>query len=496
MKFKFYNLGPIEETELDLRPLTVIIGPNNSGKTYIAYSLYGILKEFLDLVPNKKEQEKLFSLFYKKSETEYFIKINARSIKEISQIFIEVIQNFEKKLAFFFQDSSKKLFSKTKYKIISLEEEVEKSFEKLIGSNILNRFEETFDYSVKENTIFFKVKYKDEAPATSSESKSEKIKQLFNEIIMEYFWVVLVYYFFPIPYLLPAERNTFITTYRLLTHLRYKNLNEIDRRRFTQLNLFGNDSSSADVQNIRFPRPIEDFLESLSAIALKPAEIANPKKEDYDKLASDIEMHLQNSHKLDFALTKEGARQELKIKIGKDLVIDLYNASSSIKQIASLLLYLRYIVRGDNLIIIDEPEMNLHPENQVKLLEVLGILVNSGFKILITTHSPYFMSHLNNLVNGKTDDEEILKEQAKHLYLKDPGAFLKQEQVGAYEMRNNKLVSLKDPDYGIRWDTLSDVSADVQQKFFEISETGNATRNGKKKRNSSRRSQGETGKEK
>ena len=42
MKIKFSNLGSIQETELDLRPLTVIIGPNNSNKTYIAYSTYGL----------------------------------------------------------------------------------------------------------------------------------------------------------------------------------------------------------------------------------------------------------------------------------------------------------------------------------------------------------------------------------------------------------------------------------------------------------------------
>ncbi|MBI4850875.1 MAG: ATP-binding protein [Acidobacteria bacterium] len=492
MKFKFYNLGPIKETELELHPLTVIIGPNNSGKTYIAYSLYGILKEFWDLELDKKKQEKLFSLFYKKSETEYFIKLNTASIKEISQIFVEVVQEFEKKLTLFFQDSSKKLFSKTKYSITSLDEQIRKGFERLIDFDLLSRFEEKFDYSVKEETIFFKVKYKDEVPTISSESKSEKIKQLLNEVILDYFWVLLVYYSFSIPYLLPAERNTFITTYRLLTHLRYKNLNEIDRKRFTQLNLLGNDSSFADVQNVRFPQPIEDFLESLSAVNLKPAEILDPRKEDNNKLAGDIEMHLQNSHKLDFALTKEDGRQELKVKISDDLVIDLYNASSSIKQLAPLLVYLRYIDRGNNLIIIDEPEMNLHPENQVKLLEVLGILVNSGFKILITTHSPYFMSHLNNLVNGKVGDEETLEKQARHLYLKDRRAFLKMEQVGAYEMRNNKLVSLKDPDYGIRWDTLSDVSADVQRKFFEISETGNTTKNARKRQNTPRNSKGQT----
>jgi hypothetical protein len=37
-------------------------------------------------------------------------------------------------------------------------------------------------------------------------------------------------------------------------------------------------------------------------------------------------------------------------------------------------------------------------------------------------------------------------------------------------MKKNKLRDLKDEDFGIRWDTLSDVSSDIQQKYFEIQE--------------------------
>jgi hypothetical protein len=36
------NLGPIGDAELDLKPLTLFIGPNNSGKSWIAYVLAGI----------------------------------------------------------------------------------------------------------------------------------------------------------------------------------------------------------------------------------------------------------------------------------------------------------------------------------------------------------------------------------------------------------------------------------------------------------------------
>ena len=44
MKFIFKNLGPIHEAELELGDLTIIAGRNNTGKTYVAYTLYGFLK--------------------------------------------------------------------------------------------------------------------------------------------------------------------------------------------------------------------------------------------------------------------------------------------------------------------------------------------------------------------------------------------------------------------------------------------------------------------
>ena len=43
------NFGPIAEANIDLRPLTVFVGPSNTGKTYFAtlvYTLHGIFSEF------------------------------------------------------------------------------------------------------------------------------------------------------------------------------------------------------------------------------------------------------------------------------------------------------------------------------------------------------------------------------------------------------------------------------------------------------------------
>ena len=44
LTFTFKNIGPIKDAELELGDLTIIAGRNNTGKTYLTYTLYGFLK--------------------------------------------------------------------------------------------------------------------------------------------------------------------------------------------------------------------------------------------------------------------------------------------------------------------------------------------------------------------------------------------------------------------------------------------------------------------
>lgn len=46
MNISIKNLGPIGEADLVLKPLTLFIGPNNSGKSWIAYVLAGIFGSY------------------------------------------------------------------------------------------------------------------------------------------------------------------------------------------------------------------------------------------------------------------------------------------------------------------------------------------------------------------------------------------------------------------------------------------------------------------
>jgi len=466
MKIKLWNLGSIKEAEVDLRPLTVIIGPNNSNKTYIAYSIYGLWINHRDGLFFSSEI--LEKIEFTNQADHWSLKIDRRFYDVISEIVQKSASEFSGiKLQSFFQDSSGKIFEKTKFSIEISEDDIKTAIEKVLA-HIIEYRQSLASFGIKKiersdnnNEILF------------YPEKEDKIDN-YKDIVFLNFVANVVKFSFSDILPLPAERNAFINTYKMLANRRYKLLKENQRELLMQRRI--NQDRQLELLkeqgDIRYPQPVEDFLDFLTDIELenKPDPIAK-NKNDFQKLADQIEKYIQNNNKTIFKKTKFGGR-EIKVSVKRSLEIDLYNASSSIKQLAPLLLYLRYRAKSGDFLVIDEPEMNLHPESQVKLLESLAILVNLGVRILLTTHSPYLMAHLNNIVNGNHQNPELLAEQAKLLYLQDSRGFLKMEQVSAYEIKNNKLLSLHDPEYGIRWDTLSDVSVDIQQKFFAIYEAG------------------------
>jgi predicted ATP-dependent endonuclease of OLD family len=472
LKIKFYNLGTIKETELDLRPLTIIIGPNNSNKTYIAYSTYGLLQASRNRSIH--------------SGVEFQVKDNAATLK-IDNKFKEFIDAdcrqicdaFTANLTTFFQDSSRKLFNATRFELFASAEEVDQTLQRLNSKPLSDFNKSEYDASYDEGTITIRL---NQLNATKGLRSGEVDFAFYYEFIR---------HLFSQQFLLPAERNAFIITYKVLLNKRFSLLRDRERR------MFGKQDES-DLQSrflreqgdIRYPQPIEDFLDMLSDIELTHKQVKIPRSaenngqrngaphDSFADVARQIERYIQGGNTTSYSPTTLGG-SEIMVKVKKGLDIDLYNASSSIKQLAPLLLYLRYRAAENQLLIIDEPEMNLHPESQVKLLEILAILVNAGVKVMLTTHSPYLMAHLNNLVLNEQHSESVKEKQATSLYLKDPRAFLTMEQVSAYEMRDNQLRSLKDEEFGIRYDTLSDVSVDVQQKYFEIYEKGKPTKRAK-----------------
>ena len=61
-------------------------------------------------------------------------------------------------------------------------------------------------------------------------------------------------------------------------------------------------------------------------------------------------------------------------------------------------------------IILEEPEAHLYPDSQKDITELLALFKNSGNSVLMTTHSPYLLGSLNNLLYAEsvlTPDNKI-----------------------------------------------------------------------------------------
>ena len=87
------------------------------------------------------------------------------------------------------------------------------------------------------------------------------------------------------------------------------------------------------------------------------------------------------------------------------VVVPLDRASSMATELAPIVLFIRAWVDHGDLLIIDEPEAHLHPEAQQQMAAALAFMVRSGLRVLITTHSHYMVEQLSAFVNASKLDE-------------------------------------------------------------------------------------------
>ena len=90
--------------------------------------------------------------------------------------------------------------------------------------------------------------------------------------------------------------------------------------------------------------------------------------------------------------------------------LPLMNSSSMVSELAPVILYLRQVVRPGDTLIIEEPEAHLHPSAQVEFTRLLAGAVKAGIRVIITTHSEWVLWELANLVRMSELPPELRNE--------------------------------------------------------------------------------------
>ena len=82
----------------------------------------------------------------------------------------------------------------------------------------------------------------------------------------------------------------------------------------------------------------------------------------------------------------------------KQLKLTMDESSSAVRSLLDIGFYLRHVAKPGDLLMVDEPELNLHPENQRRMARLFARLVNLGIRVFVTTHSDYIVKELNTLI--------------------------------------------------------------------------------------------------
>jgi hypothetical protein len=150
-------------------------------------------------------------------------------------------------LELFFQDSSRKIFEKTHFQIEITENIIREAINELLN-------EINYDYNYLEKIGIFKIEYDNEKLILYFGRSVNDISILDN-INIFLGLVIRKIFFDSLP--LPAERNAFINTYKILASRRYKLLKEAKRRGFKREILSNNRQLELlqEQGDISYPQP-------------------------------------------------------------------------------------------------------------------------------------------------------------------------------------------------------------------------------------------------
>ena len=209
-----------------------------------------------------------------------------------------------------------------------------------------------------------------------------------------------------------------------------------------------------------------DFLQELIQIG----DDQHPAVHDGDTLASALEQDVLGG---DVAVERSEANYPTFVyrPTGLDRDFPIMTSSSMVSELAPVVLYLRhYVKRGDTLII-EEPESHLHPAMQAEFALHLVRLVHAGIRVIVTTHSEWILDQFANLVRLSDLSE---KEQEG---LRGGDAALSADDIGFWlfkpnaKRRGSVVQELKvDPEAG---GLLSGYDEVAEQLYSEWAEIGN-----------------------
>ena len=413
------NFGPVSDANIHIKPLTILVGPNSSGKSYMAMLTHALISSH-NIVqgfrirdrPNKS----FFKLYNKLDSVLKDMKINVDGKGKINM-----------------PDSVVERVTNMYANVICedvLTDELQYNFATPIG-NLVQFGKKTFDIHVNNEKGISMRRTKNESQAEidsnlikliiervkteqkiypgivtykSNLTRRDKEQHIRMEIAYLLLYEIEKQVGQTIPrhsYYLPAARSGILHGFRTIAANMIRNV--------TRNAIMG-------VEIPPLPGTIADFMSDMIENPLRKGSFAN--------LGKNLEKELLDGH-----LTlhpSETGMVEIEYQY-KNHNMPLHRVSSSISELAPLVLFLGHIIRKGDLLIIEEPEAHVHPAKQLILAKYIVRMIRAGLNILITTHSVFMLEQISNFLQASK-----ISESAKRKLNFDDDDYLTEDEISPY----------------------------------------------------------------
>ncbi len=401
LELEVADFGPIAGAKVELRPLTVFIGPSNTGKSWLAMLIYALHRfagralgtgarrlvlpgrmfdtqmKFASDEPVHRAVDELVKALYRRGAPAGEELLLADPLSEEMRFALahqadDLRDEIRRCLGVLEARELVRKGSETGAAVVLRQDALDLLALRLCGTQATLDARIARDVRIRKDAVRDDLSYLLSTVYGTGQRNDESRDAGYRDALRVLAGQVLPQMFNPLfrqAFYLPAGRTGAIEAYREIL------------------------GGMADSGRSLLPRVLTDFLRNL--IELLPARNGGG---EFDDVAGRIETEMLGGgiHVLpslipgfpQFGYRPEGWSDDL----------PLVNSSSAVSELAPVVLFLRHVVAPGDVLIVEEPEAHLHPAAQVKLTRLLAGTVQAGLRVIMTTHSEWILEALANTV--------------------------------------------------------------------------------------------------
>lgn len=450
------HLGAIDRAEVTIRPLTLFFGPNGTNKTWAAYALYGLLRRFhtgdapVDSVPE--------SWFTAIREPIRRLRDAAGGGSTTRTTSVRLTR----------PERPNQLVQADLCGLMALHaDEMGAARARLeIQQPRREHVDVRFDWTPDEDEIGLLRTWSASGDLAATITLGPETNP---KVFLDGIWSALIEVTESVR-AFPAERKALLTLHHQLSTLSMAGpqmdaiMGGVDARLSSSLVASRLKDSAASLDR-SLPRPSVDFITRIDrAWHRRPDAPPGPMASVAEALEGIL------GGRVEFALNALGGRSpHLRFRT-KNLDLPIHSTHSLARSLGGLDLYLRESAMPGDFVFIDEPEMNAHPRTQLVIAEFIALMVNAGLRVVATTHSPYIIDHLHNLIEAGRLAPDQQARFADRFELGTTDAYLSPDLVSAYHFDRGGVVTdvFDRDDVAIDWDIYGAESDDIANLYSEL----------------------------